>query len=210
MQNIAKFWDGIAEKYAKSDIRDMQSYTYTLERTRSYLAHTDRALELGCGTAGTAIALADAVAEMVATDVSNGMLDVGRERAKTAQTSNLQLLQATAETAPDGPFDVVMAHNLLHLLPDPDSAYAAIAARVKPGGLFISKTPCLGEKITSLRVRLIKLALPLLQLLGKAPFVRFVTIAELEAAVTAAGFQIIESGNFPANPPSRYLVARKI
>ncbi|MFY0616468.1 class I SAM-dependent methyltransferase [Shimia sp.] len=210
MQATAKFWDGIAQKYAKSPIGDMQAYEYTLGRTRSYLKASDTALELGCGTAATAIRLADAVSEMVATDVSAGMLEVGHERITEAGAKNIRLVQATPESAPDGPFDVIMAHNLIHLLEDGDLAMAAIAERVKPGGLFISKTPCLNESMKSFKFRLMKTAIPLLQLIGKAPFVRFFSIAELERSVIRAGFKIIESGNFPADPPSRYLVARKL
>lgn len=210
MQAAAKFWDGVAQKYAKSPIGDMQAYEYTLSRTRSYLKETDVALELGCGTASTAIRLADAVAQLVATDVSTGMLDVGQTRITEAGVENVQLIQATPETAPEGPFDVVMAHNLIHLLEDGDSAMAAIAARVKPGGLFVSKTPCLSENMKSLKFRLMKAAIPLMQLFGKAPFVRFFSVAELENSVLNAGFKIIESGNFPADPPSRYLVAQKL
>ncbi|MFY0662760.1 MAG: methyltransferase domain-containing protein [Shimia sp.] len=210
MQAAAKFWDGVAQKYAKSAISDMQSYEYTLGRTRSYLKETDVVMELGCGTASTAIKLADAVTEMVATDVSSGMLEVGRERVNEAGAKNIRLVQATPESAPEGPFDVVLAHNLIHLLEDGDIAVAEIAKRVKPGGLFISKTPCLSENMRSIKFRLLKTAIPLMQFFGKAPFVRFFSIAELERSITDAGFRIIESGNFPADPPSRYLVARKL
>jgi ubiquinone/menaquinone biosynthesis C-methylase UbiE len=210
MKDIAKFWDGIAEKYAKSPIRNETAYEHTLGRTRSYLNDTDTALELGCGTGTTAIKLADVVAEFIATDISEGMLELGRRRAAEAGASNVTLQKATAQTAPEGPFDVVLAHNLIHLLDDPDGDLAAVAARVKHGGLFISKTPCLKGKVGSWKLTLIKLALPFAQLLGKAPPVRFMSVEELDAAVTAAGFEIVESGNFPASPPSRYVVARKI
>ncbi len=209
MQPSAKFWDGAAEKYAKSPIGDMQSYEYTLGRTRSYLADSDTALELGCGTASTAIALSNSVAEMIATDVSGGMLAVGRTRVSEAGAKNIRLIQATPETAPEGPFDVVLAHNLLHLLEDGDATLAEISKRVKPGGLFISKTPCLNENMRSIKFRLLKFLIPLMQLFGKAPFVRFFSIADLDGSIAKAGFKIIESGNYPVDPPSRYLVARK-
>ena len=53
-----------APKYAKSPIKDVPAYEYTLGRTRSYLKPTDAVLELGCGTGGTALKLADAVAHL--------------------------------------------------------------------------------------------------------------------------------------------------
>lgn len=210
MTSTAKYWDKSAESYAKSPIKDMQSYEYTMGRTRSYLRQSDHVLELGCGTASTAIDLSDAVATMVASDISANMLEVGRVRAAEAGTTNLTLVQAAPQDAPQGPFDVVMAHNLFHLLEDVEGALEAAAARLKPGGLLISKTPCLGESMKSLKFRLLMKVVPLLQLVGKAPFVRFLGITELERMITAAGFQIIESGNYPIDPPCRYLVARKL
>jgi len=47
-----------------------------------------------------------------------------------------------------------------------------------------------------------------MQWLGKAPYVRFMEIAELEHIISSEGFKIIETGNYP--PPSRYIVARKV
>ncbi|MEP2532996.1 class I SAM-dependent methyltransferase [Shimia sp.] len=210
MQSASKFWDRLAAKYAQDPISDVEAYEYALERTRSYLKPDDRVLELGCGTASTAIRLADVVAEVVATDFSAGMLEQGRLRLDEAGTQNVDLVQADAETAPAGPFDAVMAFNLIHLIEDTDKTLQSVSDRVKPGGLFISKTPCIGEGFKSFKFRLLKLAIPVMQMIGKAPFVHFFNIADLEAAVARAGFQIIETGNYPVDPPSRYIVARKI
>ncbi len=207
MANSTNFWDGVAEKYSKSPIKDVPAYEYTLGRTRSYLKSTDTVLELGCGTGGTAIDLAKNVAQMTATDVSGAMLDFGRAKAK--ETPNIAFERCDVADAPKGPFDVVMAFNLIHLIPDTDAALTNIHARLKPGGLFISKTPCNPERRAPLGYRLLRLAIPVMQLVGKAPFVRFMDVAAWDAKVTAAGFEIIESGNHPAHPPSRYLVARK-
>jgi hypothetical protein len=44
---------------------------------------------------------------------------------------------------------------------------------------------------------------------GKAPPLRFVRPARLEADIAAAGFEIIERGDYPASPPSRFIVAKK-
>lgn len=207
MQTDVKFWDKIAPKYARSPIKDVPAYEYTLDRTRSYLKPTDTALELGCGTGGTALELADAVAHLTATDLSDAMLSEGR--AKVSETTNVTFERSDIATAPEGPFDVVMAFNLIHLIRDPDAALGQIHKRLKPGELFISKTPCNPKRGAPLGYRLIRLVLPLIQLVGKAPYVSFMDVREWDAKVTAAGFDIIESGNHPANPPARYLVARK-
>lgn len=207
----ARFWDRIALKYAGRPIRDMDAYRYTLERTRSYLRADDKVLELGCGTGSTAIALASTAEDILATDLSLGMLTIGRERAWDAGVSNVRFLRADAATAPNRKFDTVMAFNLLHLLPDLDAVLASVAARVRKGGLFISKTPCLGEARGSWTYWMYTVAIPLMRLAGKAPsYVDFIDIRTLEAAVQRAGFEIIETGNYPADTPSRYLVARRV
>ncbi|QDI76894.1 MULTISPECIES: class I SAM-dependent methyltransferase [Leisingera] len=206
----ARFWDRIAPKYANAPIRDLDAYRYTLERTRSYLKGSDRVLELGCGTGSTAIALAASAAEITATDLSEGMLKVGRERAWNAAAANVDFRCCGVLDAPEGPFDAVMAFNLLHLLPDLEAALASIAAKLPAGGLFISKTPCLGEARGSWKYWMYSIAIPLMRLAGKAPgHVDFLDIRTLEAAVQRAGFEIIETGNYPADTPGRYLVARR-
>jgi hypothetical protein len=45
---------------------------------------------------------------------------------------------------------------------------------------------------------------------GFAPYVRCLEVAELEGIITGTGFDIIETGSYPASPPSRLVVARKL
>ncbi len=204
-----QFWDKVAEKYAKSPIRDMDAYAYTLERTRSYLAKSDRVLELGCGTGSTALLLADAVDQFTAADISPNMIRIANRKAVDEGVENVRFVVAEFfdQALNDGPYDVVLAHNLIHLIEDTTGALRHVASLLKPGGIFISKTVCRPEAGTPWKYRLMRLIVPVMQLLGRAPFVRFMKIEELEREVTAAGFKIIETGNHP--PPSRYVVARK-
>ncbi len=213
MQKTARFWDKVAAKYAKMPIRDTEAYEYTLDRTRSYLKDTDKVLELGCGTGSTALRLAGHADTIVASDISGQMLEVGQQRAQEQGTSNVRFVKCDATGVPGvpgGPYDAVMAFNLLHLIRDLDGTLTCISGLVKPGGVFISKTFCKPENGGSLMYWMIRVALPVLRLLGKAPDVTFRRIAELETAIARAGFEIIETGNYPAKPPSRYIVARKL
>lgn len=211
MTQTAAFWDGIADGYAKSPIRDVEAYEYALGRTRSYLTASDRVLELGCGTGSTALLLSDSVGSIMASDLSPKMVEIGRRKAAEKGAENVEFLVADVHAAQrtGAPFDAVLALNLLHLLDDLPEALASIHATLRPGGHFISKTVCTSGGRWPLRFRLMKFALPLLQRLGKAPFVTFRTIEELEGEIQAAGFEIVETGNYPVSPPSRYIVARK-
>lgn len=207
MQEAAKFWDGAAEKYAKSPIADEDSYRYTLERTQSYLSENDVVLELGCGTASTALLLAEHVKHITASDLSANMLAIGADKAKAQGVFNISFLNADVlEVQPKtNPYDAILALNILHLLEDIPAAIQHISTLLKPGGVFISKTVCLRGADTPFKYRLLKFILPIMQLFNKAPYVNLIEDKDLEDIISASGFEIVEAGNFP----NRYIVARK-
>lgn len=211
MDSTQNFWNRNADKYAKSKIGDLAAYEYTLERSRSYMKASDHVLEFGCGTGMTAMKLAPSVAHFTGTDISARMVEHCKERLKQSELQNVTFQRAAVgdDCFKGQQFDIVMAHSLLHLLPDLEQGLMQIRDLVKPGGLFISKTVCITER-GGLKVGAIKLAIPIMRLFGLAPFVNYFNIAELEGALGWAGFKIIESGNFPNKAmPSRYLVARR-
>jgi len=50
MQRSEKFWDNVAEKYARRPIADEVAYRKKVELTREFLRQDMRVLEIGCGT----------------------------------------------------------------------------------------------------------------------------------------------------------------
>ncbi|MCT8159118.1 class I SAM-dependent methyltransferase [Pseudoruegeria sp. SHC-113] len=207
MADASQFWDALSERYSKSPIKDMPAYEATLARTRAYLGAQDKVLELGCGTASTALLLAGQVAEYTASDFSHGMVEIGRAKAAQAGVRNLRHLQAAIPDAQfaDAAYDTVLAFNLLHLLPDLPASLADVHRILKPGGHFISKSVCLGG------AWYLKPVISAMRAVGKAPYVAFLTPEEVEAAISAAGFEIIERGDYPKKrTPSRFVVARKL
>lgn len=202
----ARFWDKIARGYAKKPVSDVASYEKTLDLTRARLSSGDDVLEIGCGTGTTALKLADAARHILATDISPQMIRIGEGKARQAGIANVDFLAATVEdTRLDGRrFDAVLAFNLLHLVDDLDEALRRVASLVKSGGHFISKTVCLEGQGWYF-----KPMISVMQVFGKAPYVNFLTIDRLERAIESAGFEILETGDYPAKPPSRLVVARK-
>ena len=205
----ALFWDKIATKYAKSKIGDMDGYNRTIERTLALLNSDDNVVELGCGTGTTALKLAPHVAQYTGTDISGGMIEIARNKNRTPEIPGLQFDVATSDsvTPPVGGFDAVLGFNYLHLVPDVDAALADIAAMVKPGGLFVSKTPCLGEMNLFIR-----LAIPVMRLFGKAPEdVAVFDTGKLKAALQHAGFEIValEKHASSGKDTRPFIVARK-
>ncbi|KIC46920.1 hypothetical protein RA28_04110 [Ruegeria sp. ANG-S4] len=207
----AAFWSKISRKYAANPIRDMDGYMSTLERTKSYLSPDDSVLEIGCGTGSTALLIAPEVAHITATDIAPGMIEIANEKLATEHAPNVTFKVAEVlEHSLDGAeYDAVLAHNLLHLVPDLDHALDHIFSLVRPGGVFISKTVCAPER-RGLKFALIsKVAIPVMQVFGKAPFVEFISAAELEQKIGRAGFEIIETADQIGTLRSRYVVARK-
>lgn len=202
------FWDKMAERYAAMPIGNEGAYEQTLERVASHLNPGDHVVEIGCGTATTALRLAPKVARMTATDLSGEMVRIGHEKAQAQGVENIENVQAGSGDArlATGAHDVVMAFSLLHLVDDLDQTLADVVGMLKPGGLFISKTPCLRS------MWYLHPVLPVLRMLGKAPGgVAFLSPDALEKAVQRAGFEIIEKGDYPAKtPPRRFVVARKV
>lgn len=204
-----RFWDRSARNYAKSQIQDMEGYERTIAHARRYLKPTDVAYEFGCGTGTTALKLAHSVARLVATDFSSEMIAIAREKATAEGCSNVEFAVAAADSAPypDASFDAAMCFNLLHLVEDRAVTLQGVHRVLKPGGLFMSKTMALAE--VGLMIRLL---VPVMQAVGKAPHVAFFSSAQLESEIVAAGFEIVErarhsSGKKELRP---FLVARKI
>lgn len=210
MSKSAKFWDKAAVKYAKDSIKDVESYEFGLERVRAQLTPEMTALEIGCGTGMTAQKLAPHVDSYLATDISAGMIAQGEIRQKAQPVAGLGFQALPDGLAPlsDGSYDAVLAFNLLHLVPDLDAELAQIHRVLKPGGLFISKTICQPLKFAPM----FKFQMLMAQgymMLNPGLTVNIGTVAALDRAVQRAGFEIVETGNFPAHPPRRFIVGRK-
>ncbi|MGC4087220.1 MAG: class I SAM-dependent methyltransferase [Polyangiaceae bacterium] len=202
----SRFWDARAAKYAKKPVADEVAYRRTLERVRAHLAPNDRVLEVGCGTGSTALELASSAREILACDYSAEMIGIATAKAAARGVANVNFRSCTADdpTLALESFDVVMAMNLLHLCDDLEGTMRRIHQLVRPGGLFISKTPCLGDRGFGLR-----LIIPVMRALGIAPYVSFVTEPSLTAAIAASGFEVQETGMYPMRTRSFFVVARK-
>ena len=197
----ARFWDKLAKRYAAMPVRDAPAWEETLRAVQDVLQPGDRVLEIGCGTGSTALRLAPHVADYTGTDISEAMIAIAAEKPAPA---NVTFRQEEAASTPVVPVDAVLAFNLLHLVGDLDATLANVRERLKSGGLFISKTPCLGEMSIFLR-----LLVPMLQLIGKAPQITTLTETELRTRIEAAGFEITDRRTFGKNRSVPYFVAQR-
>lgn len=186
----ARFWNRAARRYAAAPIADAAGYERTLVRTQGFLSVTTRVLEVGCGTGTTALRLAPACGDYLATDLSPQMIAIARDKLAAQPTPTLRLALADADQPlqpGEAAFDVVLAFNLLHLVDDLDGAIAACAAALRPGGLLISKTPCLHE----MNPLIPRVALPVARWLRLAPPVHSLREADLTAAMVRQGLGVV-------------------
>ena len=209
----AQFWNRAARKYSTDPITDMAGYERTLERVRHYLKGNETAFEFGCGTGTTALRLAPSVGRMVASDISGEMIAIAREKARDEGCGNVtfEVAQPEAGLWPDRSFDIAFGFNILHLVADRAAVLKSVHRLLRSGGLFISKTPCLKEMNLPLRL-VLPLAVPLMQLIGKAPsVVTSLSEHDLEREISAAGFQIIEIARHASRGKDvrPFIVARK-
>jgi ubiquinone/menaquinone biosynthesis C-methylase UbiE len=203
-----RFWDRAATKYARDPIKDLQGYERTVERTRELLQGAESVLEVGCGTGTTALSLARSVKRITATDLSGEMIAIARGKAASQGCGNVDFIVAPANAPPADAqlHDAVLAFNLLHLVEDRGAVLANLGRHLKPGGLLVTKTPCLADMNP-----LIRLAVPVMRLLGKAPTVSFFGAKDLAREIELAGFAIEAhewhgSGRRDTRP---FIVARK-
>ncbi|MBT9456631.1 MAG: class I SAM-dependent methyltransferase [Burkholderiaceae bacterium] len=205
----ARFWDRIARKYAADPIADLAGYEATLARVQGLLSAEQDVLEIGCGTGTTALRLAPFTRRLLATDVSTSMIAIACEKLAVQPLPQLSFAVADADAPAfgQGGYDAVLAFNLLHLVDDLDHALKLAVQALGPGGLLISKTPCIAE----MNPLVPYLALPLMRAIGKAPQVLCFKEEGLLSAMARQGLEIVsvERHGTRGKDIRAFVVARK-
>jgi ubiquinone/menaquinone biosynthesis C-methylase UbiE len=204
MSDLSPFWDRLADKYASQPIADQTAYRTKLARTQEFLHPGMEIFEFGCGTGGTAILHAPHVRHIKAIDFSEAMLGIARGKAAAAGVDNVSFERAdiTSFAAPDASFDVILGMSILHLLADKDAVIAKVFGLLKPGGIFISSTTCLGDTMG-----VFKAVAPLGKAVGLLPQLNVFTTEELVRSLTEAGFTIEQQWQ-PGKGKAVFIVAR--
>ncbi len=187
MDRSTKFWDKIAKRYSKQPIADEAAYQKKLQVTREYFQPDMEVLEFGCGTGSTAITHAPYVKHIHAIDISSEMIKIAQGKACAEKVTNVTFERSTIEefSISDQSLDAVLALSILHLLQNKEEVIAKAHRMLKPGGIFVTSTACLGDTM-----KYIKLIAPIGKFLGLMPLVKVFTTKELRDNLSDAGFQI--------------------
>lgn len=206
MTKAERFWDRQASQFDRQAENGDATNDKAVAHTMKHLTGSDLVLDYACGTGLATLQMADSVQAIQAIDFSAEMIAIAQSNAAERSITNVDFTQAMIddEALTEGGYDVVLAFNVLHLLEDAPQVVQRINALLKPGGLFISTTPCLGEDR-----KIFGVVLSILGKIGLVPSIKIFSIAELEAVIGGGDFQLLETEQLSAAPSNYYVVAQK-
>lgn len=211
MSKSEKFWDQSASNYDNTEKKFEFIHSRSRENTKKYLKDTDVVLDYGCGTGTTACEISSFVKRVRAIDISTGMIEIAKVKAASGGVVNVDFDQADIfdEQFEEASFDVVLAFNMLHTVPDAKKVVQRAFELLKPGGTFISVTPCLGGKKSALVTLQIWLVRVLLKV-GVIPVpIRQLKSADLDALVSDDRFDVTNTEEIFKGASSYFMVATK-
>lgn len=196
------FWERNAERYDRVATGVFgRPLSRVLELAASAVSGADRVLEVAAGTGLMTAAIAPHVRQVTTTDYSDSMLSVLRDRMTSAGLSNVEAIRRDiyALGFPPATFDVVVAGNVLHLVPDLEGALEALGHVLRPGGMLI--TPTFAHDETALAWVASRV---LAHVLGQPMHRRF-TAASLRLALERRGLRIVRTETIPGVIPIAYV-----
>ncbi|MFC1913483.1 class I SAM-dependent methyltransferase [Chloroflexota bacterium] len=209
MNKSEKFWDKQAEDYAKEQqsiqLTDNKDFVNTLK----YLNINDMVLDYACGTGIVSNAVANKVREIHAIDISSRMIEVAKRKASERNIENINYAQATIfdERYRKESFNVILAFRILHMLEDTQAVMHRINELLKPGGVFISVTTCMGEK----KWAFLSILMFLASKMRIVPqHINMFKLSDLEGLLTMENFQIVECERLEDSVPHYFIVAKKL
>ena len=177
------FWDKIAGLYDLfENIYNRNVYRATGKIVASFISENDLVLECACGTGEISRFIAPVCRKLYATDYSTGMLKQAKRKLSAFSNVSVGKADMTALKVKDNSFDIVVAGNVIHLLPEPEKAMGELFRVCKDGGKLIIPTYINGSTGTN------QWAVRFLELLG-ANFKRQFSEESYSAFFEAMGYQ---------------------
>lgn len=212
MNKSEEFWNKSASNYDKTEERFEFIHRKSRENARTHLKGSDIVLDYGCGTGTTSCELSGQAKEIHAIDISSKMIEIAKGKADAGKVENVRFEKADIfdERYREGSFDVILAFNMLHTVPNPRNVVKRVHELLKPEGLFISVTPCLRGKMSflvNLQIQLVRI----LCAVGVIPIpIRRLKSSELDDLLANGNFRAIETEEIYRKASSYFVVAKKI
>jgi len=202
-----RFWDKAAEGFTDHEKHVQLSENKDFITTLKYLSIDDTVLDYGCATGIISNAIADKVKEIHAIDISSKMIEIAKTKASERQIDNIQYAHATIfdERYQKESFNVIIAFRILHMLEDIPAVMVRINELLKPGGIFISVTTCMGSYKAFFSI-----IASLLAKAGIIPHINWFKLSDLQSVITNVGLQTVEYEKMDDKVPNYCIVAKKL
>nr|XP_015802184.2 phosphoethanolamine methyltransferase [Nothobranchius furzeri] len=108
-----------------------------------------KVLDVGCGIGGGDFYMAKTFGvDVLGLDLSDNMVDIAMERARTERLPSVQfeVADATKRTFPEGSFDVIYSRDTILHINDKLALFKRFHSWLKPGGQLLISDYCCGEK----------------------------------------------------------------
>ncbi|MFB9152240.1 class I SAM-dependent methyltransferase [Vibrio gallaecicus] len=211
MNKTENFWNKASKGYDKSEARFEFIHNMTRKYAEKYLDASNIVLDYGCGTGTKSCELASHVKEIHAIDISKAMVESARNKAANSNIENVHFTQATIFDSryENESFDVIFAFNMLHTVDKPHHVVQRIHELLKPNGLLISSTPCLGGRkslLVTMQIHLVRI----LSKIGIIPItIREYRGSDLDSLLGKGDFKTVEAKEIYKGASSYFIVARK-
>jgi len=206
-----EFWDKASKNYDKTEERFEYIHKKARENTRKYLRESQIVLDYGCGTGTASCEFASLVEEIYGIDISSEMIRIAKDKLAASEVDNVNFEKADIFDSKyqNESFDVILAFNMLHTVPNPQSVVQRVNDLLKHDGLFISTTPCLGQKMSflvNLQIQFVRV----LCKLGVIPIpIRRIKSTDIDELLAIGKFQTIESEKIFKGASSYFVTAKK-
>ena len=184
------FYNGLAATYDNEQFNSAVSLSRLTEQKRfsarlpELFSGSGRVLEIGAGTGIFTLEISRNCTEVVATDISENMLALLEKKARAEGITNITILKGNVEKMElKGPFSQVCAFLSLEYLVDLPGFLKRLANNIEPGGtiyFFIARSSML------------RFFTQIGNAMRQGLWLRAYSRGEIEAMLTAAGFQQIE------------------
>lgn len=201
-----KFWNLLSKSFDNREKKSDTGPSKLVENTIQYLNSNDVVLDIGCATGTYSFQFARFVKELYGVDISSKMIESAKRRTLELKIENVEFIYTTIfdDKLKRESFDVILAFDVLHFFEDNQLAIKRINELLKPGGIFISTTACLGEESN-----FVSIILKFFVKIRIVPLMHFYKISSIKNLIDSGNFEIFETANYSKTSSNCYIAAKK-
>lgn len=205
MKTSIKFWNKQAKGFNSETQPEMDSL---IQQSKPYLSHDFDVLDFACGTGYSTMHVAPLVKTIHGIDYSDEMIRYAKEKQVNTEVANIVFSEGTIDSLikayPNKQYDVILAYNVLHLLPNTEESIHQMFRLLKPSGVLITNTVCLNEK-KNLAAYLVKG----ISKLGIFPDLNSYSIKGLEQMLVQAGIDTLQKKSTNSGVTNLFMISKK-